>query len=183
MRVVRNRFARFLRHRRYWSVSVSFQLRNNVAVHLSAFAIDRALQLQTRAMIRRKLCGNDLAVIRGIVPPLGVFFGKRQQLLSTLVQRILLGQVPEKRTSVSPNSDFAMFKKEHVGGGIRTHFNDRSTAQQALRLAVSHQRRGMLRVAVNPWFFASESARAGLRLSAGVCRAPGRALPRVKRRH
>ena len=78
MREVKSRFARFLRRRRDWSVSASFQLRNNVAVHLSALAIDGALQLQTRAVIRRKACGNDLAVIRGIVPSLGVFFDKRQ---------------------------------------------------------------------------------------------------------
>jgi hypothetical protein len=111
MRVVRNRFARFSGHRRDWSLSASFQLRNNVAVHLSAFAIDGALQLQTRAVIRRKRCGNNLAVIRGIIPALCVFFDKRQQLSSTLVQRNLLGQVPEKRASVSPNSDFVMFKR------------------------------------------------------------------------
>ena len=108
MRVVRNRFARFSRHRRDWSGSASFQLRNNVAVHLSPFAIDSALQLQTRAMFRRKVSGNHLAVIRGIVLSLCVFFDKRQQLSSTLVQRNLLGQVPEKRASVSPNSDFVM---------------------------------------------------------------------------
>jgi hypothetical protein len=95
MRVERNRFARFLMHRRDWSLSGSFQLLNDVAVHLSAFAIDGALQLQTRAMVRRKLRGNYLAVIRGIVPSLCVFFDKRQQLSSTLVQSILLGQVPE----------------------------------------------------------------------------------------
>jgi hypothetical protein len=55
-------------------------------------------------------------VIRGVVPPLGIFFDKRQQLLSTLVQRNLLGQVPEKRASVSPNSDFAMFNKVQEWG-------------------------------------------------------------------
>jgi hypothetical protein len=49
-------------------------------------------------------------VIRGIVPSLGVFFDKRQQLRNTLVQSNLLGQVPEKRPSVSPNSDFVMLK-------------------------------------------------------------------------
>src|SRR6202040_98249 len=63
------------------------------------------------AMILRELCSDHLAVIRSVVPPLGIFFDKRQQLLSTLVQRDLLGQVPEKRASVSPNSDFAMFNK------------------------------------------------------------------------
>ena len=95
----------------------------NVAMHLRAFAIDSALQLQTRAMVRRELGGNHLTVIRGIVPPLGVFLDKRQQLHSTLVQRILLGQVPEKRTSLSPNSDFAMFDGGHVRRGLRTQFN------------------------------------------------------------
>jgi hypothetical protein len=110
MRVVRNRFARFSRHRRDWSLSASFRLRNNVAVHLSAFAIDGALQLQTRAMVRRELCGNHLTVMSGIVPSLGVFFDKRQQLRNTLVQRNLLGRVPEKRVSVSPNSDFVTLK-------------------------------------------------------------------------
>jgi hypothetical protein len=54
-------------------------------MHLRAFAIDGALQLQTSAMILRELCSNHLAVIRSVVP--------------------------EKRASVSPNSDFAMFNK------------------------------------------------------------------------
>jgi hypothetical protein len=49
-------------------------------------------------------------VIRGIVPSLGVFFDKRQQLRNTLVQRNLLGRVPEKRASVPPNSDFVTLK-------------------------------------------------------------------------
>jgi hypothetical protein len=80
-------------------------------MHLRAFAIDGALQLETSAMILRELCNNHLAVIRSVVPPLGIFFDKRQQLLSTLVQRNLLGKVPEKRASVSPNSDFAMFNR------------------------------------------------------------------------
>ena len=79
-------------------------------MHLRAFAIDGALQLQTSAMTLRELCSNHLAVIRSVVPPLGIFFDKRQQLLSTLVQRNLLGQVPEKRASVSPNSDFVTLK-------------------------------------------------------------------------
>jgi hypothetical protein len=114
MRVARNRFALFLRHRRYWSVSASFQLRNNVAVHLSAFAIDGALQLQTRAMIRRELCGNDLAVIRSIVPSLRVFFDKRQQLRNTLVQRNLLGQIPESGRVYHQISDFVILKRERV---------------------------------------------------------------------
>src|SRR4029077_19655468 len=72
-------FRAILRDRRDWSASVSFQLCNNVAMHLRAFAIDSALQLQTRAMVRRQLGGNHLTVIRGIVPPLGVFLDKRQQ--------------------------------------------------------------------------------------------------------
>jgi hypothetical protein len=50
-------------------------------------------------------------VIRGIVPPLGIFFGKRQQLLSIFVHRNLLGQVPEKRPSVSLNSYFVTFER------------------------------------------------------------------------
>jgi hypothetical protein len=110
MREVKSRFARFCGTDEIGSVSVSFQLRNNVAVHLSPFAIDSALQLQTRAMVRRELCGDHLTVIRGIVPSLGVFFDKRQQLRNTLVQNNLLGQVPEKRASVSPNLDFVMLK-------------------------------------------------------------------------
>lgn len=89
---------------------IGFYLSNNVAMHLRPFAIDRALQLQTRAMVRRELCGNHLTVIRGIVPSLGVFFDKRQQLRNSLVQRNLLGQVPEKRASVSPISDFVTLK-------------------------------------------------------------------------
>jgi hypothetical protein len=80
-------------------------------MHLRAFAIDGALQLEASAMILRELCSNHLAVIRSVVPSLGIFFDKRQQLLNTLVQRNLLGQVPEKRASVSPNSDFAMFNR------------------------------------------------------------------------
>jgi hypothetical protein len=82
---------------RNFSELVGSQLRNNIPVHLRPFAIDRALKLQTRAMVRRELCRNHLTVIRGIVPSLGVFFDKRKQLLSTLVQYVLLGQVPEKR--------------------------------------------------------------------------------------
>jgi hypothetical protein len=91
-------------------------LSDNIAMHLRAFAIDGALQLQTRAMIQRKLCGNHLAVIRSIVPPLGVFFDKRQQLLRTVVQRNLLGRVPEKWRSVSPNWDFKMSNGVQVFG-------------------------------------------------------------------
>ena len=74
-------------------------------MHLSAFAIDGALQLQTRAMIRRELCGNDLAVIRSIVPSLRVFLEKRQQLRNTLVELNPPGPYSRKRASVSPNSD------------------------------------------------------------------------------
>jgi hypothetical protein len=44
------------------------QLGDDIAMHLGTLAIDGALQLQTRAMIWRKLCGNHLTVMRSIVP-------------------------------------------------------------------------------------------------------------------
>jgi hypothetical protein len=83
-------------------------------------------------MIRRELCSNHLAVIRSVVPPLGIFFDKRQQLLSTLVQRNLLGQVPEKRASVSPNSVFAMCSTgyrcegRHMAGALHVRTDSRA---------------------------------------------------------
>ena len=77
MRNAESRFALFLRHCHVWSAS-GFQFRKKIAVHLGALAIDGALQLESRAMFLRKVSGNPLAVIRGIVPTLGVFFGERQ---------------------------------------------------------------------------------------------------------
>ena len=136
-------FRAILRRRRDWSMSASFQFRNHVAVHVRPFAIDRALQLQSRAMFRRKGCGNPLAVICRIVPPFGVVFRKREQFLRMLVQTNLLGQVPEKRASVSLNSDFAMLERGQERLRIRTRFNNTDMAQQARSLTGPHKLSGI----------------------------------------